>query len=136
MLTSGGQSMGRENFRIYGTVTDARGRPVEGVRVRAWDRDWWSADDELGEALTDAGGRFRILFARAAFSTGVERRPDLYLVVEDTGSGRPLASTRGRVRWWASREEWFELHLRDTRLEHLCTLAGSPRAGDLSGILR
>lgn len=103
--------MGSECFRVYGTLTGERERPLEGVRVRAFDRDWWAADDEVGEALTDARGRFRIRFGRRAFSRGLERRPDLYLVVEEPRSGRELGSTRSRIRWRARREELYALRI-------------------------
>ena len=103
--------MGSDCFRVYGTLRGERERPLAGLRVRAFDRDWLRQDDEVGEALTDARGRFRIRFGRRAFSQGLERRPDLYLVVEEPRSGRVLASTARRVRWRARREELFSLQI-------------------------
>ena len=74
---------------ICGRVTaQASGQPVSNVQVTAFDADWLQ-DDELGSALTDAEGKFRIDYERADFthtmlSPLVNREdggPDLYFKV-------------------------------------------------------
>lgn len=89
---------------ICGTVLDCKTRrPIPGVRVQAFDRDWWQ-DDHLGEGVTDANGHFRIDYTAAAFRPGVFidvelfGGPDLYFRVE-TLLGAPLLvepPSRGR----------------------------------------
>ncbi len=78
------------------TVCDTK-LPVMGVRVRALDADWIQ-DDPLGEATTDASGKFRIDyltedFRRTPFSPSINLEwvsgPDLYFRIE-TPTGTPL----------------------------------------------
>src|SRR5947209_5231282 len=47
------------------TVCDSQ-EPVGGVRVRAFDRDWLQ-DDDLGSAITDGSGNFRIDYVTPDF---------------------------------------------------------------------
>lgn len=81
-------------WTICGRVMVCEGkvdRPVGGVKVFAFDRDWLQ-DDALGTATTDAGGRFRLDYSPAQFRPGtwtdveLVGGPDLYFRVE-TGSG-------------------------------------------------
>ncbi|HHT9120506.1 MAG TPA: hypothetical protein ACFYD3_08210 [Candidatus Hypogeohydataceae bacterium YC41] len=81
--------------------------PVMGVRVRAFDVDWIE-DDPLGDAITDAAGKFRIDYLTQDFqktplspSINIEwvSGPDLYFRVETLG-GSPLLvepRTKGRT---------------------------------------
>jgi len=78
-------------------------RPIGGVKVFAYDRDWLQ-DDELGSAMTDGAGEFRIDYPWAAFQPGtfidieLIGGPDLYFRVE-SGGGAPLlveSPSRGR----------------------------------------
>lgn len=49
-------------YRVLGCVVEAEsGRPLAGLRVRAFDQDV-SVDDYLGESCTDADGHFEIVF--------------------------------------------------------------------------
>ena len=79
-------------------------RPVPGVRVFAFDRDWLQ-DDALGSAITDSAGYFRINYLASTFKQGtfidVELfgGPDVYFRVETT-LGAPLLvepPARGRA---------------------------------------
>ncbi|MFC3148511.1 hypothetical protein [Piscinibacterium candidicorallinum] len=81
--------------------------PIGGVRVRAFDVDWLQ-DDDLGSAVTNAAGHFRIDylasdFKRTIFSPSINLEwtggPDLYFRVETLG-GTPLLNeppSRGRA---------------------------------------
>lgn len=93
-------------WTICGRVMVCEGkvdRPVGGVKVFAFDRDWLQ-DDALGTATTDAGGRFRIDYSPADFRPGTWTNvelvggPDLYFRVE-TASGTVILAEdpeRGR----------------------------------------
>lgn len=69
-------------------------KPIGGVKVEAFDRDWLQ-DDSLGDAITDGNGVFKIDYTKADFSPGtwidVELfgGPDLYFHVTH-GAGVPL----------------------------------------------
>ncbi|MEK6281256.1 MAG: neuraminidase-like domain-containing protein [Acidobacteriota bacterium] len=72
-------------YTLNGRVTDQRGEPLEGLTVRAYDKDTLSADDFLGEARTDADGRYRISFTEEQFRPSVLEvgGPDVYIRVFD-----------------------------------------------------
>jgi hypothetical protein len=102
-------------------------QPVSGVRVTAVDADWLQ-DDELGSALTDAEGRFRIDYARADFTrtplspliNAEDGGPDLYFSVE-TATGTPLLNEPKAQGHTAGRENaacccFVELSV-DTQIE-------------------
>lgn len=92
--------MPEQIFRIHGKVIDRTTRKgLPGLRVAAWDRDLVE-DDSLGEALTDARGRFRISFDHDRFSEwGLDTRPDLYFKVFD-GESLLYSSGEQPVRDW------------------------------------
>jgi hypothetical protein len=80
--------------------------PVAGVKVRAFDVDWLQ-DDDLGSAITDGSGKFRIDYLADDFKTTIFSPlinlewvggPDLYFKIEDGGGTVLLAepSSRGR----------------------------------------
>ncbi len=97
----------RERFDawvICGQVKSSHpGKDVNGLKVRAFDRDWLE-DDVLGPATTDAQGRFRIDYSAADFrkaliGAGEVGGPDVYFRVE-TGEGVALLNEspeRGRT---------------------------------------
>lgn len=99
------------SYRVVGSVIEAEsGRPLEGLRVRAYDDDL-VIDDYLGEARTDADGRFEIQFTEPQFMDVHETIPDVYLHVFDPSGGRLLLSTEDRVRVDAQLTERFELRI-------------------------
>lgn len=69
-------------------------KPIGGVEVFAFDRDWLQ-DDPLGNSITDSNGRFFIEYTEAEFKPGtwvdieLTGGPDLYFHVRHT-SGAPL----------------------------------------------
>jgi hypothetical protein len=100
---------------VTGTVRAREtGRPLEGVGVRAFDRDLLT-DDFLGRDTTDAQGRYEIGFLAASFRELFERRPDLYVRVYDAG-GRQLAATKDSVRWNAGTVEQVDVEVPESQL--------------------
>lgn len=96
-------------FRISGVVqTKESGRALEGLRIAAFDQDLVK-DDFLGEATTDADGRFEIRFTDAAFKDVLESQPDIYLCVFQPGKSDPIVDTSCDVRENAGHDEFFEI---------------------------
>src|ERR1039458_9759842 len=78
------------------------GAPLGNIRVRAFDVDWLQ-DDDLGSAVTDANGHFRIDyvstdFKKDIFGFNIELfgGPDIYFKVETLG-GAPLLTESDRM---------------------------------------
>lgn len=100
-----------QRFRITGIVTETEtGRPLSGVIVRAFDRDWLF-DDKLGFATTDADGRFAIVYDESDFRDAFESKPDVYLRVYDPGGSVLLHETTDAIRWNATQHEDYHLRV-------------------------
>ena len=100
---------------VLGIVVEEESRrPLQGLRVRAFDKDL-IRDDDLGEALTDEAGRFEIRFTEAQFRDFTETAPDLYLRIYDS-TGRLLHSTENAVRRNAGTRESFEVAIPRAKL--------------------
>ncbi len=95
---------------ICGHVVDCeQKRPIAGVTVKAFDKDWIT-DDPLGSAVTDATGRFRIDYTTADFHVTFlspwinvetpwppfDSGPDVYFHVESAGGIALLTEDRNR----------------------------------------
>ena len=95
-------------WTICGHVTLCQSdKPIGGVRVRAFDVDWIQ-QDEIGSAVTDGSGHFRIDYSRADFEKTIfspfinvelTAGPDLYFRVETLGGTALLVEppSRGRM---------------------------------------
>jgi carotenoid cleavage dioxygenase len=100
-----------QRFRIEGVVREREsGRPLPGFTVRAFDRDVLR-DDHLGDAPTDADGRFEIRFSDTLFKDAIESRPDIYLCVFAPGADQPVQDTSCAVRENAGTLERFEIEV-------------------------
>src|SRR5262245_8434179 len=98
-------------YRVTGSVLeDGSGRPLAGLLVRAFDKDL-VFDDPLGDATTDAAGRFEVVFTEVQFRDHIETSPDLYVKVFDASGARLLHSTRRDVRRNVRGDENFEIRL-------------------------
>ncbi len=99
-----------QRYRVAGVIhEEGTGRPLEGLRVAAFDKDVVK-DDFLGEAMTDAEGRFEIRFTDADFKDLLESQPDIYLCVfRPDAPAEAILDTSWDVRENASPDEHFEL---------------------------
>ena len=103
-------------MRVLGTVVEAEsGRPLEGLRVRGYDKDLLK-DDYLGEVATDAAGRFELAYSEVQFRDFNETLPDLYLKVYDASGKRLLHSTKKALRRSAQVEERYEIKIPRAKL--------------------
>jgi hypothetical protein len=103
-------------MRVLGTVVEAEsGRPLEGLRVRGYDKDLLK-DDYLGEVTTDAAGAFELRYSEMQFRDFNETLPDLYLEVYDASGERLLLSTKKEVRRSAEIVERYALQIPRAKL--------------------
>ena len=103
-------------MRILGTVVEEEsGRPLEGLLVRAYDKDL-IRDDHLGDVYTDASGAFQIEYSEVQFRDFNETLPDLYLRVFDASGKRMLHTTEDAVRANAKVLERFEIRIPSEKL--------------------
>jgi len=103
-------------MRVYGTVVEKEsGRPVEGLVVRAFDKDL-ICDDHLGDTTTDAAGAFQIDYSEVQFRDLNETLPDLYLRIFDPSGKRLLHTTEDAVRKNAQVVERFEVRIPRAKL--------------------
>lgn len=99
----------RQQWMVYGNVVDPAGQPVAGVRVRVLDRDG-KLSDRLGDATTDEFGDFAVVFSERAFFEQGDKRPDLFVVIEDA-KGKVVFSSEENVLYEAGRAEYFAITL-------------------------
>lgn len=84
-------------YEIRGLVIDSfSGEGIGGVRVEAWDKDFF-LDDYLAAARTVTDGSFTLSFDETAFADLFDRWPDLYFKVYCYNE--LLASTENSVLW-------------------------------------
>jgi hypothetical protein len=103
-------------MRVIGSVVEAESRkPLAGLRVRAYDKDW-VFDDKLGDTLTDATGRFEISYTESQFRDAEETLPDLYLRVYDASGKKLLFTSEKAVRRSAQVTERFDIEIPKAKL--------------------
>jgi hypothetical protein len=108
--------MGTFRFHVVGSVREAGSdRPLRDLLVRAYDKDV-VFDDHLGDARTDANGRFEIQFTELAFKDAFEQRPDVYIRIFDSAGATELYSTASAVRREARAQETFEIRVPSEKL--------------------
>jgi hypothetical protein len=99
-------------MRVVGTVVEQEsGKPLAGLRVKAYDKDLLS-DDKLGlDAVTDAAGKFEISYSEAHFRDFNETEPDIYIRVFDASGKKLLYTTEKAVRWNSKATEVFDVKI-------------------------
>jgi carotenoid cleavage dioxygenase len=103
-------------MRIIGTVVEAESRrPLEGLRVRGYDKDW-VFDDKLGDTVTDAQGRFEISYTEVQFRDLEETLPDVYIRIYDPTGEVLLHSSEKAVRRNALVVERFDVEIPRSKL--------------------
>jgi hypothetical protein len=104
-------------YKITGNVKDEKGDPVAGVFVEAYDSDFWTSEDYLGNTETDSQGDFSMTFDDKAFRERFEffeRKPDEYIVLRDFYG----VLYKSEVRSEAKELEVFHVILKDMRPVH------------------
>lgn len=74
-------------YKITGIVRDELGKPVPNVFVDAFDSDFGTSEDYVGNDVTNPQGKFEINFDDKAFKENfefLERKPDLFVTVKDS----------------------------------------------------
>lgn len=103
-------------MRVIGTVVEQEsGKPLQGLRVRAYDKDL-IFDDKLGDTLTDAAGKFEISYSEAHFRDLEETEPDVYIRIYDPTGKKLLYTTEKAVRRSASVLERFDVKIAKEKL--------------------
>jgi hypothetical protein len=104
-------------MRVLGTIVEQEsGKPLQGLRVRAYDKDLVS-DDKLGlDATTDAAGKFEISYTEAHFRDLNETEPDIYIRVYDASGKKLLYTTEKAVRWNSKSTEVFDVKISKAKL--------------------
>jgi hypothetical protein len=99
-------------MRVVGTVVEQEsGKPLSGLRVRAYDKDL-ICDDKLGrDAVTDTAGKFEIPYIEPDFRDFNETEPDIYIRVYDASGKKLLYTTEKAVRWNSKSTEVFDVKI-------------------------
>jgi carotenoid cleavage dioxygenase len=103
-------------MRVIGTVVEEEsGKPLEGLWVRAYDKDW-VFDDRLGDTVTNADGKFEIRYTEAQFRDLEETLPDVYIRIYDKTKKNLLYTTEKAVRRNALVLERFDIKIPRAKL--------------------
>jgi hypothetical protein len=105
-------------MRVIGTVVEEEsGKPLQGLQVRAFDKDL-IFDDKLGVAITDAEGKFRIDYSQLDFSSifGTETMPELYVRVFDKTGKKLLWTSEKAIRKDPQVEERYDIRIPRAKL--------------------
>lgn len=107
-------------FKIQGRVRDpAQGKGLEGLWVKAYDRDGFF-DDLLGSAYTGPDGSFEILCESDDFRDFFEQRPDVYLHIYTPGDEHSLPrrvyTSAEPMTWSGSRLKACEVEIPEEKV--------------------
>src|SRR5262249_58816742 len=103
-------------MRVVGTVVEEEsGRPLEGLVVRAYDKDILF-DDKLGSVQTNAKGEFAISYTETQFRDFNETQPDLYVKVFDASEKKLLHNTKQEGRRSAEELQPYDLRIPHAQL--------------------
>ncbi len=107
-----------EQSVVWGTVNDARQRPVVGYLVRAYDEDLPSLgrDEYLGASTTDREGRYRISYETKDFGAREHTGADVYIEVFDRNNS---SAGRSATRYNCGTDEQIDVTVRQRDEESL-----------------
>jgi hypothetical protein len=116
------------SYRVYGRVRRSdNGVGISNLRVRAYDVDWISSDDFLGQVYTNATGGFDIRFNESAFDAGwfdFEGGPDIVVKVYNSSGNLVYKSAE---RSGAGKTTYFDIRINPLDLLGEYTVAGVVR---------
>jgi hypothetical protein len=98
-------------YKITGIVRDGLGKPVPDVFVDAFDSDFGTSEDYVGNDVTNSQGKFEINFDDKAFKENfefLERKPDLFITVKDSYRLLHKSEVQSEVQ---GPEVFFEINL-------------------------
>jgi|SRR5215207_869582 len=107
-----GQGLPAPPWVVGGRVVNTDGRPVSGAHVQVLDDDpLW--DDLVGRTWTDDYGYFEVVYDDQDFAKllGLERRPDLYVIVKDREGDVLYETPPKEIRRDADPYEYFHIEL-------------------------
>ncbi len=116
------------SYRVYGRVrrTD-NGQGIPNLKVTAYDVDWISSDDYLGQATTNTNGDFDIYFNKSDFDAGwfdLEGGPDVVVRAYSTSGNLIYKSPE---RSGAGKQTYFDIRIDPLDLIGEYTVAGVVR---------
>lgn len=100
---------------VHGRVTREDDTPLEGMRVRVFDKDRAEAD-LLGDEITDQSGEFRAIYHVRDFLDEEEKLPDLYVMVSDR-TGKVVVVSEQPIQPTESRAVYLQIVITAERLE-------------------
>ena len=105
-------------MRVIGNVVEEEsGKPLQGLQVRAFDKDL-IFDDKLGVSITDEKGWFRIDYSQLDFSSifSTETMPELYVRVYDAKGKKLLWTSEKSIRKDPQVEERYDIKIAKAKL--------------------
>jgi hypothetical protein len=92
------------SFKIDGKIISDAKLPGTGLLIRAFDEDKNSADDFIGESITDNNGDFNIIFDESAFQDKNKKEkekglPDIYLNIYKPEKGKLKLLGRTKTKY-------------------------------------
>ncbi len=87
--------------KVYGKITNQKGKGLQGVKVEVWDSDWPDDDDRMGHAVTNSRGEYSFPYPRGEWDprvAGTGFRPDVYITASvKNREGRWVKVNKSRV---------------------------------------
>src|SRR5262245_7162852 len=106
-------------MRVVGTVVeDGSGKPLAGLEVRAFDKDF-IFHDKLGVAITDGNGWVRVECVPVNFSSvfGTETVTDIFIRIVDASGKKLLYTSEKAIRNNPQVEERFDITMPKAKLK-------------------
>lgn len=101
----------QRRFVIFGRVLEqGTGKGLKNIIVEALDKDR-CYDDRLGAVITDAEGKFEIIYDKEDFQKSYcEEKPDIYLRIR-MSTGKVICTSKNKIRYNADNVEEFTFRI-------------------------